>query len=93
MEVVSLVTVYTVWTVLLVYSICWFFLYLCITRDAGASKHVGVLTIHKIFFIYIYICCAFVGLDNELYKMRGTYIKIEWLYVLLRNYNIQKSIP
>jgi len=27
--------------------------------------------------IYIYIlCCAFVGLDNELYKMHGTYSKI-----------------
>ena len=32
--------------------------------------------------IYIYICvcvcvfCAFVGLDNKMYKMHGTYIKI-----------------
>jgi len=24
----------------------------------------------------IYVCCAFVGLDNKLYKMHGTYIKI-----------------
>jgi len=27
-------------------------------------------------YIYIYICCAFVGLENKLYKMHGTYIKI-----------------
>ena len=39
----------------------------------GASKHVGVLTIHKILFVYI--GCAFVGLDNKLYKMHGTYIE------------------
>ena len=88
MKVVSFVAVYTVWTVLLVYSICWCFLYLCITRDAGASRHVAVPTIYKTLFyiyiyiyicfiyIYIYICCAFVGLDNKLYKMHGTYIKI-----------------
>jgi len=50
----------------------------------GASKHFGVLTIYKILFththIYIYVCvcvcCAFVFLDNKLYKMHGTYIKI-----------------
>ena len=31
-------------------------------------KHVQVFTIHKILFIYIYIyiCCAFVGLDIKL---------------------------
>ena len=51
--------------------------------DADASKHVAALTINKILFIYIYthththtrICCAFVGLDNKLYKTQGTYIK------------------
>ena len=26
--------------------------------------------------VYIYVCCAFVGVDNKLYKMQGTYIKI-----------------
>ena len=26
------------------------------------------------------MCCAFVGLDNELYKMHGTYIKVNILY-------------
>ena len=31
--------------------------------DADASKRVGVLTTYKIFLIYI--CCAFVGLDNK----------------------------
>ena len=45
-------------------------------EDAAlASKHVAVLTIYKISFIY-YICCAFIGLDNKLYKMHGTCIKI-----------------
>ena len=36
--------------------------------DADASKHVGVLTIYKILltyiYIFIYICCSFVGLGN-----------------------------
>jgi len=34
--------------------------------------------IYKILFIYMYmcVCCAFVGLVNKLYKMHGTYIKI-----------------
>jgi hypothetical protein len=41
-------------------------------EDAGASKHVGVLTIYKILFIYIY--CEIVGLDN---KMHGTCVKIK----------------
>jgi len=41
--------------------------------DADASKHVAVLTIYKI--LLIYICCAFVGLGDILYKMHGTYIK------------------
>ena len=36
---------------------------------------VGVLMIYKIFLMYI--CCAFVGLGNKLYKMHGTYIKIK----------------
>ena len=31
--------------------------------DADASKHVAVFTILKYF---LYICCAFVGLDNKL---------------------------
>jgi len=49
--------------------------------DADALKHVGVLTIYKISFIYIYmyiymyiyiyiyiyVFCAFVGLDTKLY--------------------------
>ena len=54
--------------------------------QADALQHVGVLTIHKILInkyihsIYIYICCAFAGLDNE---MHSTYIKIEYsLFVI-----------
>ena len=43
--------------------------------DEDASKHVGIFTIYKI--LLINICCAFVGLGNELYKMNGTYIKTE----------------
>jgi 3-hydroxymyristoyl/3-hydroxydecanoyl-(acyl carrier protein) dehydratase len=42
--------------------------------DADASKHVAMLTIYKI--LIIYVCCALVGVDNKLYKMDGTYIKI-----------------
>jgi hypothetical protein len=59
--------------------------------DAGASKHVGVIMVYKMLFIYInyifiininyifiiiiykstiYIYCAFVDLDNKLYKSR-----------------------
>jgi len=34
--------------------------------DADGSKHVAVLKIYKILFIYIYIFCAFLGLDNKL---------------------------
>ena len=30
-------------------------------------KHVAVLTLYKILLIYIYICCACVGLDNTRY--------------------------
>jgi len=31
---------------------------------------------------YMYICCVFVGVENKLYKMRGTYIKIiNWKFV------------
>jgi len=26
-------------------------------------------------YIHVYICFAFVGLDNKLYQMHGTYIK------------------
>jgi len=39
---------------------------------ADALKHVGVLTICKT----LYICCAFVRLDNTLYTLHGTYINI-----------------
>ena len=39
-------------------------------------ESIGVLTIYNILLIYIYICCAFVGLENKLYKTHGTYIKI-----------------
>jgi hypothetical protein len=35
--------------------------------NTDASKHVAVLTIYKILFIYI--CCAVVGLDNKLLLM------------------------
>jgi len=28
-------------------------------------------------YIYIDICCTFVGLDNELYEMRDIYVKIK----------------
>jgi len=42
-------------------------------NDADASKYVGVLTAFKI--LLVYICCAFVGMDNKLYKMHGTYTK------------------
>ena len=31
------------------------------------------------------VCCAFVGLDNKLYKMHGTYIKI------LKNTNLHHN--
>ena len=41
-------------------------------EGVGALKHVRVLTVYKIF--YIYICCAFIGLDNKLCKMHGTYV-------------------
>ena len=30
--------------------------------------------------LYIYICCAFVGVDNKLYKTHGTYI-IMWKHI------------
>jgi hypothetical protein len=42
--------------------------------DVGASKHVGVLPVYKIMLIYI--CCAVVDLDNKLYKIHSTNIKI-----------------
>jgi hypothetical protein len=44
--------------------------------DADALKHVGVLAKYKILFIYIYMYFAFVGMDNTLYKMHSSYIKI-----------------
>jgi ascorbate-specific PTS system EIIC-type component UlaA len=40
--------------------------------DTDASKHVAVLSIYKILFIYIY--CAFVGLDDKLDKMHSAFI-------------------
>jgi hypothetical protein len=39
--------------------------------------------INNTIYIYIYVCvcvcvcCAFAGLDNDLYKVHGTYTKIE----------------
>jgi hypothetical protein len=41
--------------------------------DVDALKHEGVLTIYKLLLINI---CAFVGLDNKLYKMYGIYIQV-----------------
>jgi len=41
--------------------------------DADALKHVAVLTMYKILLIYM-LCI--IGLDNKLYKMHGTYVKI-----------------
>ena len=35
--------------------------------DADVSKHVAVLTVYII--LLMYICCAFVGLDNKQFKM------------------------
>ena len=45
--------------------------------DAGASKHVGVLTIYKIKYIYIYTHTR-----NKPYKIHGTYNKIKSQYLL-----------
>jgi hypothetical protein len=36
-----------------------------------ALKHVAVLTVYKILFIYM--CCAFVGLDNRRSIVTGLY--------------------
>ena len=47
---------------------------MCLHHLQG-PKHVALLTIYKI--LLLYICCAFVGLDNKLYKMYGTCIKKE----------------
>ena len=35
-------------------------------------------------YIYVYtnIFCAFVGLENKLYKMQSTYIKIRFVLIL-----------
>jgi hypothetical protein len=65
MEFVSLVTVCTVWTDCLV-GVILMLVFLVFgygeqrkirlpEGDAGAMKHVGVLTVYKILFIYIYI--------------------------------------
>ena len=55
--------------------------------DADVSKHVGVLTIHKILLIYMYIYVVhFFGLENKLYKMHGTYIRIK--KGIIRNANL-----
>jgi hypothetical protein len=37
--------------------------------------YVYIYTIYKI--LLIYLCCALVGLYDKLYKMHGTYIKIQ----------------
>jgi hypothetical protein len=49
-------------------------------------------------YIYIYICCAFVVLDNKLYKMHGAYIKIHqntvihlWMFTCSFNIGMAKS--
>jgi len=51
--------------------------------DRDSLKYVGVFTIYKILLIYINICCVFVDLDNKLYKMHCTYIKIEKFKITL----------
>ena len=34
----------------------------------------------------MYLCRAFVGLDNKLYKMHSTYIKtVDWLVIVVGN--------
>jgi hypothetical protein len=55
------------WRKFIIYR--WFYLIYLITLpeyDADTSKHVAVLVIYKILLIYIY--CAFVGMDNKLYR-------------------------
>jgi hypothetical protein len=42
--------------------------------EADALKHVEIFFIYRL--LITYMCCAFVGSDNKLYKMHGTYIKI-----------------
>ena len=52
-------------------------------------KHVAVLTVYKILCVCVFVCvsicmyiyCALCGLDNKLYKMHGTYIKIFYFLV------------
>ena len=39
--------------------------------------------------LYIYICCAFVGLENKLYTMHGTYIKIAGTFVYIIHTNVR----
>jgi hypothetical protein len=50
--------------------------------DMGALKRVGV-PLYKILLLYKYILCI-AGLDNKLYMMHGTYIKIKKKIFLLR---------
>jgi len=54
--------------------------------DTDALKHVRVLTIYKTLYIHIYICCAFVVLDNKLYKTHGTYSKKDCKFYLTINF-------
>jgi len=42
-----------------------------------------ILFIYIYMYIYIYTYCAFVGLDNKLYSMHGTYIKIRALFIVV----------
>ena len=38
---------------------------------------------HTHTYICVCVCCALVGLDNKLYKMHGTHIKIKFCFLLL----------
>ena len=58
----------------------------------------GTHKVKLLIYIYIYThahtCCAFVGLDNKLYKIHGTYIKtpgvvLEYWRVLNNGYKAQ----
>ena len=50
----------------------------------GGGVEEGTLPFQYIYiYIYIYIYVAFVGLDNRLYKMRGTCIKKEYNSIVL----------
>ena len=55
--------------------------------DADALKHAGVLTILKYYthtHTYMGVCvfCAFVGLDNKLYKMHSCTVKKKKVFPL-----------